>query len=125
MNKSIKYYSFQHRVSHKGKWLKPNTMKKIPISKRDEWSGSSWDYFHFRLENDIKDEPYHTWCQINSHGYFTLKKAKRALKQVQKYDIAGEYNYTNSYKQWHQDVRHEFRIVEVIYTPDIVKVVEI
>lgn len=91
-----------------------------------------WHYTHdFRPESDcwkygkekVNPEPHEVWCATGSHGYWTLKTAQLVLRQTRKRDAKGMYNYTD-HGCCCQQIRNEYRIVKVTYTPEVVEVLE-
>jgi hypothetical protein len=133
---SVMYYTFQHRTIFKGPWLELDKPMECVLEEDPEWSFSSFDYFHLKGPCDKKIQPglkvprysthtHEVWAATRSYGYFDLRKARAALRHVRKRDAEGAYDAADSYRKKHQHIRHEFRLVQVVYVPDRVEVVEV
>lgn len=126
---SVMYYTFQHRRTFEGPWLKLDEPMVCVLENNKEWHFSSYDYFSLegpcdkKVQANLKLPRYcslthRVWEVTGSKGYFDLRKARAALRHVRKLDAEGAFDSTDSYRKKHQRVRHEFRLVEVVWTPE-------
>ena len=117
------FYTIQHKRIAESPWLKP--MEPLLPCEGKEWVFSSFDYFgasfdlHAGTGNDwnsidkvASNELHDVWSKTSDHGWWSLKYAIAALKQVRKDDAKGKYDTRDSYGRHEAAVRHRFRIVK-------------
>jgi len=118
------FYYIEWQVTHKSKWLKPNSPLKPVNDKewrrvgRDSWGQSidpwtkSWPS---RLKNQkASNEMFDLRMSVEYDGWYTKKFAEQALKRLERDDKKGIYDYFDGYGKHCQQVRHRFRIVRVM-----------
>lgn len=124
------YYTIQHKTVAESPWLKPKEPL-IPVpEEKQEWHFSSFDYFGGSFDKrhntgkkppyewgpvnpKASDEIHNVWSKTGDKGWWTLKFAIAALKQVRQDDRNGKYNNRDSYGTLHAAIRHKFRIVKM------------
>jgi len=119
------FYTIQHKRVAESPWLKPkDSLISVPKNLQ-EWHFSSFDHFgssfdpHAGTGNDwhainkeASDEIHDVWAHTSSHGWWTLKFAIAALKQVRKDDAVGKHDHRDSYGHHCSAIRHKYRIVK-------------
>ena len=125
---SFVYYTIQQRTTSESPWLeldkplkkvtKDNNWHNSNLGWLDKWDGQS-------IKNKVEsDEKYDVWCKTHGTGYWSFKYTKLGMEQLQKMDRQVKFNYCDGYGKVHQIVRHEFRIVKIIHTPDEIEIVK-
>jgi hypothetical protein len=118
------YYTIQHRSVSRSPWLKPE--EPLVPATIQQWCFSSWDHFGASLDphtgtgnewhavdKAASNEIHTVWSLTGSNGWWTLRFAIAALKQIRKDDSKGKYDCFDSYKNHQQAIRHEFRIMKL------------
>lgn len=108
-------YVVQGRRTHESILRRPDGPLKP--SKKGKWGLASFDSFGSGWEpspgSKSHAELWNNYHRTGYHGYTTMSYALKALKRLHEASEAGRFDSRDTYKVWHQALRHEFRLVKL------------